>query len=62
MIADNEAGLLFKNKRDRKIINVDPKGRPGDNSTRFDIDTVGWCRLTVSNPVLKAPMVTATSA
>jgi hypothetical protein len=25
VIADNEAGLLFKNKRDRKIINVDPK-------------------------------------
>lgn len=26
-IADNESGLLFKNKRDRKIINVDPKVR-----------------------------------
>ena len=25
VIADNEAGLLFKNKRDRKVINVDPK-------------------------------------
>jgi hypothetical protein len=25
VIADNESGLLFKNKRDRKIINVDPK-------------------------------------
>jgi hypothetical protein len=25
VIAENEAGLLFKNKRDRKIINVDPK-------------------------------------
>jgi len=24
VIADNEAGLLFKNKRDRKVINVDP--------------------------------------
>ena len=24
-IADNENGLLFKNKRDRKMINVDPK-------------------------------------
>mmetsp|Transcript_16284 Transcript_16284/g.51173 ORF Transcript_16284/g.51173 Transcript_16284/m.51173 type:complete len:224 (-) Transcript_16284:186-857(-) len=29
VIADNEAGLLFKNKRDRKIINVDPRSRPG---------------------------------
>jgi len=25
VISDNENGLLFKNKRDRKIINVDPK-------------------------------------
>ena len=25
VIADNSTGLLFKNKRDRKIINVDPK-------------------------------------
>jgi hypothetical protein len=25
VIADSEAGLLFKNKRDRKTINVDPK-------------------------------------
>ncbi len=24
VIADHEAGLLFKNKRDRKVINVDP--------------------------------------
>ena len=27
VITDNESGLLFKNKRDRKIINVDPKVR-----------------------------------
>ena len=28
IIADNEAGLLFKNKRDRKVINVDPMEYP----------------------------------
>lgn len=39
VIADNEAGLLFKNKRDRKVINVDPKANPGDNSTRTEIHT-----------------------
>jgi hypothetical protein len=39
VIADNEAGLLFKNKRDRKIINVDPQSRPGDNSTRTEVLT-----------------------
>ncbi|KAJ3227243.1 hypothetical protein HK099_002936 [Clydaea vesicula] len=38
VIADNENGLLFKNKRDRKIINVDPKeSKPGDNTTRTQI-------------------------
>mmetsp|Transcript_4753 Transcript_4753/g.13175 ORF Transcript_4753/g.13175 Transcript_4753/m.13175 type:complete len:242 (-) Transcript_4753:110-835(-) len=37
VIADNESGLLFKNKRDRKVINVDPKAKPGDNSRRIEI-------------------------
>jgi hypothetical protein len=37
VIANNEAGLLFKNKRDRKIINVDPKAPSGDNSSRHEI-------------------------
>lgn len=27
VIADSETGLLFKNKRDRKVVNVDPKVR-----------------------------------
>ena len=30
---------MFKNKRDRKVIDVDPASRPGDNSARFDIAT-----------------------
>lgn len=25
VISDNSSGLLFKNKRDRKIVTVDPK-------------------------------------
>ena len=42
VIADNASGLLFKNKRDRKIVNVDPKAaRPGDNSTRVPVDSGG---------------------
>ena len=48
VIADNEAGLLFKNKRDRKIINVDPKSRPGDNSTRFDVVTDEYLQVGVT--------------
>ncbi|XP_004383166.1 cilia- and flagella-associated protein 299 isoform X2 [Trichechus manatus latirostris] len=39
VIADNPEGLLFKYKRDRKILNVDPKTPPGDNSTRMSIQT-----------------------
>ncbi len=39
VIADNETGLMFKNKRDRKVINVDPKEPPGDNTTRTEIRT-----------------------
>ncbi|XP_054109193.1 cilia- and flagella-associated protein 299 isoform X3 [Callithrix jacchus] len=39
VIADNPEGLLFKFKRDRKILNVDPKEKPGDNSTRIPIPT-----------------------
>ena len=36
VIADSTTGLLFKNKRDRKIVNVDPKAStPGDNSCRI---------------------------
>jgi hypothetical protein len=40
VIADNSSGLLFKNKRDRKIINVDPaEAHAGDNTLRVPIAT-----------------------
>ncbi|KAM6176943.1 cilia- and flagella-associated protein 299 isoform 1-T1 [Erethizon dorsatum] len=39
VIHDNQDGLLFKHKKDRKILNVDPKDHPGDNSTRISIQT-----------------------
>jgi hypothetical protein len=35
--SDHESGLKFKNKRDRKIIDVDPNAPSGDNSTRHEI-------------------------
>eukprot|EP00039_Didymoeca_costata_P016322 m.289627 g.289627 ORF g.289627 m.289627 type:complete len:235 (+) comp16376_c1_seq4:125-829(+) len=37
VITDKYAGMLFKNKKDRKIINVDPKAETGDNTTRTTI-------------------------
>ncbi|XP_068166151.1 cilia- and flagella-associated protein 299 [Antennarius striatus] len=34
VIYDNPNGLLFKNKRDKKILNVDPMSGPGEDSSR----------------------------
>jgi len=39
VITDDERGILFKNTRDGKIVDVDPKAKPGDNTTRFDVKT-----------------------
>eukprot|EP00518_Triparma_eleuthera_P002965 CAMPEP_0182453238 /NCGR_PEP_ID=MMETSP1319-20130603/386_1 /TAXON_ID=172717 /ORGANISM="Bolidomonas pacifica, Strain RCC208" /LENGTH=223 /DNA_ID=CAMNT_0024651147 /DNA_START=197 /DNA_END=865 /DNA_ORIENTATION=+ len=47
VIADNETGLLFKNKRDRKVINVDPNANPGDNSTRTEIKTTEYLQVVI---------------
>ncbi len=46
--ADSEAGLLFKNRRDRKVINVDPKAaNPGDNSKRVEIKTNEYIQVVI---------------
>ncbi|ESN90720.1 hypothetical protein HELRODRAFT_156203 [Helobdella robusta] len=38
IITNNPTGLLFKNRRDRKIMNVDPRAfSPGENSVRIDV-------------------------
>merc|ERR1719164_319705 len=47
VIADSETGLLFKNKRDRKVINVDPKQPPGDNSTRTEVRTDEYLQVVI---------------
>jgi hypothetical protein len=47
ILADNEAGLLFKNKRDRKVINVDPTSNPGDNTTRTEIRTTEYIQCVI---------------
>ncbi|KAJ3193024.1 GTPase-activating protein [Irineochytrium annulatum] len=48
VIAEYENGLLFKNKRDRKIINVDPKeAKPGDNTTRIQIATTEHIQVVI---------------
>ena len=42
----SESGLQFKNKRDRKIINVDPNAEsPGDNTRRVEIKTHEYAQV-----------------
>lgn len=53
VIADNEAGLLFKNKRDRKVINVDPRSKPGDNSTRTELQTQEYMQVVIYDHVTR---------
>jgi len=45
--AENETGLKFKNKRDRKVINVDPNAPSGDNSQRTEIETSEYIQVVI---------------
>lgn len=46
MDANSDAGLLFRNKRDRKVINVDPnKDPPGDGTKRVEIPTEEYTQV-----------------
>ena len=48
VIADNQYGLLFKNKRDRKVINVDPNTKDiGDNSQRYEIHDDQYLQIVI---------------
>jgi cilia- and flagella-associated protein 299 len=47
VIADSEHGLLFKNKRDRKVINVDPSAASGNNSIRHEVDTTEYIQVVI---------------
>lgn len=54
VIAENASGLLFKNKRDRKILNVDPKVQtPGDNSTRTQIVTDQYTQVVLYDHITR---------
>lgn len=45
VVADSAQGLLFKNKRDRKMINVNPESSPGDNTTRSELPTPEYVQV-----------------
>ena len=54
VLADNEMGLLFKHKRDRKTINVDPRApTPGDNSNRTVLQTDEYTQVTIYDHVTR---------
>lgn len=53
VIADNAAGLVFKNKRDRKVINMDPNANPGDNSTRTNFQTDEYMQVVIYDHITR---------
>ncbi|XP_070544214.1 cilia- and flagella-associated protein 299-like [Ptychodera flava] len=54
VIAENASGLLFKNKRDRKILNVDPKAStPGDNSTRTVLECPQYTQVVIYDHITR---------
>ncbi|XP_077999240.1 cilia- and flagella-associated protein 299-like [Glandiceps talaboti] len=54
VIAENASGLLFKNKRDRKILNVDPKApTPGDNSTRTVVECQQYTQVVIYDHITR---------
>ncbi|XP_002160320.1 cilia- and flagella-associated protein 299 isoform X1 [Hydra vulgaris] len=54
VIAENTSGLLFKNKKDRKFLNVDPKATsPGDNSSRISISSSKYIQVVLYDHVTR---------
>jgi hypothetical protein len=54
VLAENASGLLFKNKRDRKILNVDPKAQtPGDNSVRMPIESPKYIQIVLYDHITR---------
>ncbi|GAB1610689.1 cilia- and flagella-associated protein 299-like [Argonauta hians] len=54
VIAENVQGLMFKNKKDRKIMKVDPgTSNPGDNSTRIEIRSPKYVQVVLYDHVTR---------
>jgi hypothetical protein len=43
--ASNQQGLVFRNKRDRKTIHVDPKKKPEENMSRIEIESLDYTQV-----------------
>lgn len=53
VIADSDKGLQFKNKRDRKLINVSPDAQPGHSSFRKVIEDAQYIQCVLYDHVTR---------
>jgi hypothetical protein len=54
VIADSARGLMFKNKRDRKVLDVDPAApTPGDGSARTELADPGYAQVVLYDHVTR---------
>lgn len=53
IIADDALGLLFKNKRDRKVLCVDPSKPVGDNSTKTEVYDENYLQVVLFDHVTR---------
>jgi len=54
IVADAGDGLLFKAKRDRKVINVHPKANPGEDTTRTELVTTEYLQAVLFDHFTRA--------
>ncbi|XP_012992434.1 cilia- and flagella-associated protein 299 [Esox lucius] len=59
VIAENSSGLLFMNKMDRKILNVDPKVMPGDNSSRAPLQSDLYIQVVIYDHITRKQTITS---
>ena len=43
--SSGEAGLLFRNKRDRKVINVNPNAEKDENVERYEVESPDYTQI-----------------
>jgi hypothetical protein len=53
VISENKAGLLFRNKRDRKIIRVDPKAESTEETARVPIKSQEYLQVVFYDHIIR---------
>ncbi|XP_008334055.1 cilia- and flagella-associated protein 299 [Cynoglossus semilaevis] len=54
VIYDDPGGLLFRNKRDKKVLNVDPESGPGEDSSRTILQSDLYLHVTIYDHIIRA--------